>query len=226
MVLEYVDQFAVKHKLKWGNEKCKVMEISTRPCANRTWGLGQQEIESCNSYKYLGDVIMRNGGNKKNIEEREIKTMASTRKILSLCGNKLFRKIQLKALIKLHNTCTIPMLLSNCETWVLNKTERNKIERIELWALKKILGVPITTPSAAVWHTTGLLLTSTLIDKRQMIYLKILLDRPETDWTALMLKSLENDNIGWGKQIKKTLEAYGLDETWSEIKHIKQRAVD
>ena len=161
---------------------------------------------------------MRNGSNKKNIEEREIKVMASTRKILALCGNSLFTKIQLKALIKLHNCCTIPMLLSNSETWILNKTERNKIERIELWALKKILGVPKTTPTAAIWHTTGLLTTSTLIDKRQMIYLKTLLDKPETDWTALMLKSLENDNIGWSRQINKTLEVYGLDKNWLEIK--------
>ena len=116
------------------------------------------------------------------------------------------------------------MLLNNCETWILNKTERKKIERIELWALKNILGVPKTTPSAAIWHTTGLLTTSTLIDKRQMIYLKTLLDKPETDWTALMLKSLENDNIGWGRQIKKTLEAYGLDESWSEIKMMPRSA--
>ena len=218
LTLECVNEFAVKRKLKWGQEKCKVMEIGPGPYAYETWQLGQQEIESCESYKYLGDVMMKNGSNKKNIDEREIKVMASTRKILALCGNSLFRKIQPKALIKLHNCCTIPMLLSNSETWVLNKTERNKIERIELWALKKILGVPKTTPTAAIWHTTGLLTTSTLIDKRQMIYLKTLLDKPETDWTALMLKSLENDNIGWGKQIKKTLETYELDKSWSEIK--------
>ena len=218
ITLKCVDTFAVKHKLKWGKEKCKVMEIGSGSVTPRTWMLGQEEIESCETYKYLGDVIMRNGGNKKNLEEREVRVMTCTRKIMALCGNGPFKRIQLKALLKMHNCCTIPMLLSNCETWILNKTEKTKIERIELWALKKILGVPKTTPSVAIWHTTGLLTTTTLIDKRQMIYLKTILDKPETDWTTLMLKSLENDNIGWAKQVQKTLEMYGLKENWADIR--------
>ena len=75
ITLKCVDTFAVKHKLKWGKEKCKVMEIGSGSITPRTWMLGQQEIESCETYKYLGDIIMRNGGNKKNIEEREVRVM-------------------------------------------------------------------------------------------------------------------------------------------------------
>ena len=105
----------------------------------------------------------------------------------------------------MHNTCTIAAILTNCDTWVLNKGERSKLERIELWALKKILNVPKTTPTAAIWFVTGLLMTSTLIDKRQMLYLKTILNIPENDWTKQMLKALIQDNIGWAKQIKNTL---------------------
>ena len=99
----------------------------------------------------------------------------------------------------MHNCCTMASLLTNCETWILNKAERNKIERIELWALKRIFDVPITTPTAAIWFLSGHLMTSILIDKRQMLYLKILLNRPEHDWTRQMFECLEKDDIGWAK---------------------------
>ena len=39
----------------------------------------------------------------------------------------------------MHNACTVAGMLTNCETWVLDKGERQKLERIELWALKKAL---------------------------------------------------------------------------------------
>ena len=60
---------------------------------------------------------MRNGGNKKNLEERENKTMAATRRILGLCGANVIKKIQMRA--QLHETCTMAGLLSNCESWTV-----------------------------------------------------------------------------------------------------------
>ena len=216
--LEKVNEFAVKHRLKWGKEKCKVMEIGTNKYKPKKWILGQEEIDSCESYKYLGDVIMRNGGNKKNIEDRENKVMAITRKIIASSGNEVFYKMQLKALLKMHNAKTVASLLTNCETWVLNKGEREKLEKIELCALKKILDVPKTTPTPAIWYVTGTLTTSILIDKRQLLYLKTILDRPEQDGTKQMLNSLENDDIGWPNQINKKLEEYDLRYSWNQIK--------
>ena len=50
----------------------------------------------------MGDVIMRDGKNRRNIEEREFKVMAAARKIGTLCGNVVIKKMQMKALFKLH----------------------------------------------------------------------------------------------------------------------------
>ena len=122
---------------------------------------------------------------KKNIEDREIKAIATTRKIIASCGNEIFRKMQLKALLKMHNACTVASPLTNCEIWVLNKGEWEKLEKIELWALKKILDVSKTTPTPAIWYIIG-----------QLLYLKTILDRPDQDWTKLMLNCLQKDDIG------------------------------
>ena len=124
----------------------------------------------------------------------------------------------MKALLKMHNACTVAMLLTNCETWVLNKGEREKLEKIELWALKKLLDVPKTTPTPAIWYVTGSLMTSILIDKRQLLYLKTILDLPEQDNNKKMLFCLQTDDIGWSNQINQKLEEYQLTYSWDEIK--------
>ena len=218
--LAQVNEFAVKHKLKWGREKCNVMPVGSGKYVQREWDLGKMKIDTCTEYKYLGDWIMRNGGNKKNIEERENKTMAATRRIIGLCRTDIIKKIQMRALLKLHETCTMAGLLSNCETWTLNQGEREKIQRIELWALKKLMNLPVTTPSPAIWYSTGILMTPILIDKRQLNYLKTLLDRPENDWTKQMLLVLKENEIGWAAQMNKTLERYGLEMNWGKIREM------
>ena len=219
--LDKVNEFAVKHRLKWGKEKCNVMRIGNDKYKPEKWQLGQEEIDSCEHYRYLGDIIMRNGSNKKNIEDREIRVMVSTRKIMATCGNEIFKKVQLKSLLKLHNARTVASLLTNCETWELNKGEREKLEKIELWALKKILNIPKTTPTAAVWYVTGSLTTAVLIDKRQLLYLKTILDRPDDDFPKRMLFCELNDDIGWARQINQKLEEYDLKYSWEQIKAMK-----
>ena len=98
-----------------------------------------------------------------------------------------------------------------------------KLERIELWALKEILDLPKTTPTPAIWYVTGHLMTSILIDKRQMLYLKTILDRPTEDWTRIMIDCLNRENIGWVKNIRKTLENYEIDKDFDEIKDLSSR---
>ena len=218
--LEQVNEFAVKHKLKWGRDKCNVMDVGNGKYNRRSWDLGKVTIDSCTEYKYLGDWIERNGSNKKNLQEREIKAMAATRKIIAMCGTDVISKIQMKALVKLHETCTIPMLLANSETWLLNKGEREKLQKTELWALKKMLNVPVTTPTPAIWYVTGFLMTPILIDKRQLLYLKTLLDRQMDNWTRQMLLVLKKNDIGWASQINRKLDEYGLDTSWKNIENL------
>ena len=217
LTLACVDEFAVKHKLKWGKDKCNVMQVGSGEYSETKWSLGKLEIDSCMEYKYLGDLITKDGKNKRNIEERENKVMAATRKVIAICGDSVINRIEVKALTKLHETCILSTLLTNCETWVLNKGERDRIQKIELWALKKLLNVPVTTPTPAIWFTTGNLLTPILIDKRQLLYLKTLLDRPNHDWTRQMLFVLKKTDIGWASQINRKLEEYNLEISWEKI---------
>ena len=72
--LNAVNEFARKHKLKWGIDKCKVMVIGRDAYKLEKWDLGECQIESCEEYRYLGDIITRNNSNQRNINERKNRT--------------------------------------------------------------------------------------------------------------------------------------------------------
>ena len=216
--LEKVNEFAQKHKLKWGSEKCKVMKVNKQKFKKESWKLGNNQIESCEEYTYLGDVVMKDNGNQRNIDERENRVTASTRKIIALCGSETIRNAEVWALLKLHETTTVPTLLNNCETWVLSNEDRKKLDRIELWAIKKIFGLPPTTPTTAIMLITGCLFATQRIDMKQLLYLKTILNRKEEDWTKISLFQQKTEKSWWAKQILELQSDYDLGETWEEVK--------
>lgn len=218
LTLDKVYEYALKHKIKWGIHKCKVLEIGRHRNVKESWKLGEDEIQNSETYKYLGDIITRNGINKQNIEERFKKVKNSTREIMSCGSADIMRKIELKACIKLHEAATIPMMLNNCESWNLTQSDKKEMEKMELWALKRILNVPRTTPTAAVRFVTGTLFTEIRIDEKQIIYLQKILQREKTHWTHHMLITLDKHSIGWAYQIREKLVEYGLETDWNVIK--------
>ena len=53
-----------------------------------------------------------------------------------------------------------------------------------------------------------------------MLYLKTILDKPDENWIKQMFNCLVTDDNGWAKQINKTLEVYGIKETFDEIENM------
>jgi hypothetical protein len=140
-----------------------------------------------------------------------------TRRVMASGRSEIMKKIQVKTLLKLHEIVTIPAILINSETWILNKTEKQKIDRMEIWALKKLLGLPKTMPTAGLMFECGTLFMSVRVDEKQLLYLHKLLTRRNTEWTKKLLLHMEHENIGWAKHIKQTLEEYGLEKSWEEL---------
>ena len=69
----------------------------------------------------------------------------------------------------------------------------------------------------------GLLTTPILIDNKQLLYLKTLLDKPNDYWTREMLLLLKKDGLGWAAQMERVLERYGLERDWEKIKKMEAR---
>ena len=221
-MMKDIDDFAVKHKLEWSDSKCKVMRVGTHKDQPTIWKLGEKHIEEAVKYKYLGDEITNNGKNTENIKARRQKTQATTATINTIASNEVLNRVESLVLLELHERITIPTLLNNAESWTLNKTEVEELERVEIQALKALFKLPLQTPNTAVMFTFGTLYTKQRIDQIQLIFLHKIVNRPSEHWTNRMLLALQNLNIGWSKSIKETLREYNLPLDLQEIKTIPQ----
>ena len=215
--LNEVDKFAKKNKIKWGLDKCNVLEIGKHN-RKQQWKFGEKTIEKCDQYRYLGDWFTNDGTNKVMIEERRKKIKKSTRAIMTCGQSDIMKQIELKTILELHEKVNVPGLLTNAEAWNLTKTDEGQLERIELQILKQMLGVPITTPTQAIIYVTGTVYTTIRIDQKQLKYLQKVLREDENRWTRHILTSMDNYKIGWAKRIRQKLTEYELTEDWEEIK--------
>ena len=215
--LRCINEFAIKHKIKWGPSKCKVLEIGRHTNIKVEWKLGDESIEGADSYKYLGDHISRKGTNNETINERIGKMKTATREIISYGSSSTMRKLKSHMLIELHESISIPSLLYNSESWTLSITNLLELEKIEIWALKRLLNLPPKTPTAAIRYETGTLFLEFRIDQRQLIYLHKVLQRPGEHWTHHILMTLNEMDIGWSFEMNRKLVAYKLETDWEKI---------
>ena len=157
-MLAIIDKFAKKHKLKWGQEKCKIMRIGNKPDQSE-WKLGDLNISTYDTYTYLGDVITPDGKNTKNIKARQNKVTVSSISINTIAASEILYRIETPVLLDLHEKVNIPGLLSNSEAWTLLKGEENEIEKAELQCLKNLFDLPLKTHTPAVIFSLGTLYT-------------------------------------------------------------------
>ena len=221
--LDAIAEFGTKHQVEWGQEKCKVLEYGTHRESSKEWSLGEKTIENCQSYKYLGEVITRDGKNDENLATRVSKVKSSVRAINTCCQKDIMKKIEINVLITLHESVTLPALLYNAETWPLNKTIKKDIDKIEIWAWKSMLGLPTTTPNAAVMVCSGAMYASIRVQVKQLLYLHKVLQKEDDHWTKLTLKVLIDYDIGWAKQIRENLETWDLE---TNLETIRQKSTN
>ena len=154
-VLEIADDFANKSKLEWGESKCQVMPVGKKVAVPNEWRLGEKSISNTTSYKYLGEVVTNDNKNKKNLEAKENKIEITIRQINTTASSDIMRGVEARVLLILFEKCIIPSLTSNCESWTLSITEERQLDKIGIRALKRLFGLPTTTPGAAIAYSFG-----------------------------------------------------------------------
>ena len=166
------------------------MQVGRKIKVQEEWQLGEKKIRNTATYKYLGDTITNDGKNKTNLENKENKITATIRQINTTASSDIMRKIETTVILDLYEKSIIPTLIHNCESWKLNITDENQIDRIAIKALKRLFGLPTTTPTAAILHSFGLLFLTQIVDKMQFMYLHKILNRQSDHWTQKMLTHL------------------------------------
>ena len=86
--------------------------------------------------------------------------------------------------------------------------------------MKRLFGLPTTSPNEAVMFSFGLLYITQEIDKKRFIFLHKILKREDNKWALRMMTHLKEQNSGWAKNIMEKLAEYNLTTDWEVIKNM------
>ena len=73
----------------------------------------------------------------------------------------------------MHHSVFLPKLIYNCESWFnLTHEDISNLQGPQLNYLKRVMEIPKSTPTAALFLELGILPIQYEIEKRQLIFLK------------------------------------------------------
>lgn len=178
------------------------------------WTCGSQQIEVVNMYKYLGFNFSTRLSLKMSVED--IVTKAKK------CVIHIFRtlwKIKCTSptiFFKLFDAQVVPILLYASEIWGTN--ENDEIEKVHLFACKRLLNVGIRTPNQMVYGELGRFPLFVLASTRCVSFWLRLCELPENRYSKMaynMLRGLdERGKETWATKIKMLLCTNGFGHVW------------
>ena len=86
--------------------------------------------------------------------------------------------------------------------------------------MKRLFGLPTTSPNVAVIFSFGLLYITQEIDKKRFIFLHKILNREDNKWALKLMIHLKEQNSGWAKNIVEKLSEYNLASDWEFIRNM------
>ena len=214
-MLLITQEMASRYRIEFGKEKSKTMCIAVKN--HNPFNLGQQQLDICRKYKYLGRVMDQDNKGKEHINEVKCKAEGALQTILAIAGNPDLKGIEMKIMWQLLEACIMPIITYTTETIFNNSTFEKEISRILDNLIKRILMVPVTTPTDIIYAEVGIMNTT-----RNMYMKKInMLKRIKTKGSEMLKDIIESENNTWRKEVEKILKTINtnLDASKRMIKN-------
>lgn len=205
-MLDVTYEIANRYRIKFGEAKSKTMTIGKE---DAIFTIGETNLEQTEAYTYLGVTINQKGNLKHHINQVKGKCEASTQAIMSIARHRHIRENEMMTMMKLHEACTIPMLLYGTEGLIPTKAEQEELDTINYNIMKRILNTPQSTSKELIMMETDQLPIQARIDERQvMYYMKKQKDSHKPDGY-----SPEQDTQDpWSKRLNTRLTEYKITE--------------
>ena len=132
-----VKEESEKVGLKLNIQKTKIM--ASGPITS--WQIDRETVETVADFIFPGCKITADGDCSHEIKRRLLlgrKVMTNTGSILKI------RDITLSTKVHPVKAMVFPVVMYGCESWIIKKTECQKIDAFELWCWRRLLRVPWT----------------------------------------------------------------------------------
>jgi len=169
-------------------------------------------------FVYLGSIVHSTTQSSPDIARRN----AITRAAMQNLDKQIWRsRITIPTQLKLYNTCILPIFLYGSECWAVTKRDVLKIDALDQWCLRKLLGIKWYhhVRNDKVKRTTGEPRLSAIVQARRLSLFGQIARMPdETDARSIINASpLENwrrppgrPNTTWMKTIQQDLRSNNL----------------
>ena len=173
------------------------------------------KIDEVATYSYLGIMLNKEGNLKQHIKETESKASRIIREVNGISSKQNVGQEEIRVKIKLFETCLILAILYGFKAWgKILKSEMQAIEKIQNQSLKKILQLPVPTPSTGllmktgIWpakerieYSTMMLIHSIINSNKERISQKIILEQRKKGMTNTLYERAKEigESIGMNK---------------------------
>ncbi|KAI8502174.1 hypothetical protein Bbelb_197620 [Branchiostoma belcheri] len=134
-----LNQSAGSFGMEVSTEKSKVMvNSSTRDEVYSTIRMNGEELETVDSFTYLGGTLTRDGTSKVEVYRRIALATAAMARLTRIWKSK---NISFAVKYKLYKSLVVSILLYGCETWTLLTDTERRIQAFETKSLRRLLGI-------------------------------------------------------------------------------------
>ena len=203
-----------------GKTKCHKIHVGNQNEFCPTLFVHGTNMKSATSDTYLGDVISDDGSNKLNIASRVSRGQGKIAEIISMIDNISLGKHYFKIALLLRESLFLSSILTNSEVWYrVTKAEIEDLEIVDRSLLKRILSVPNSTPTAALYLETGCIRIGTIMKARRVNYLHYLvkLNRNEMLSRFFYVQWYDCNPHDWTTQVKLDLQDLSLPDDLENI---------
>ena len=155
----------------------------------------------------ISSRLTLSGTLKHHIIQTRGKCEASLQAIMSIAKHRHIREKEMFTIMKLHETCTMPMLLYGIEGLIPTNMERKELDDINTNIMRRIINTPPTTSKELIMMETDQVPVDTKIDERQIIYH---MKKLNANKTQSLRETIDNDP--WNKKLKIAMETYNITE--------------
>ena len=189
---------------------------------------GSSLVEDSEAEKYLGDIISKDGNNKKNIEARKGKGIGVKNQIMDIIDDICFGPYTFEVALVLRDSLLINSILTNSEAWLaLSTADIEQLEQADEALLRRILEVSQGCPKEMLYLELGCMPIRFTIMMRRIMFLHYML---QEDPNCLIQRVLQaqisqpskNDFVPTVESIFEELEIY---LSYEDIKNMSKESL-
>ena len=218
-----VNSFIAQKKLTLGQNKCVKVHIGNKCAECDNLYVHDEVMKESQQVKYLGDIIHSDGRPRATIVERINRGWAICGQIFGLLKDIPIGNLRVQIGLELRQAWLLNGILFNSEIWYgLKDSDIASFVQIDQYLIRGLLNAHSKTPLEHLYLETGTLPVKYIIISRRLIYLKEILDRPETEIIKKVYRCQQaNPDPGdWCQSIEQDLKDINLNMTEENIENM------